>query len=93
MTWISRTGPAPSRPRLHNCKPPTAWQRWGGFQPDGCVGDVWMCDDCGRIWKIKYLIGGMTHWSEVSPLFSAWYRRVAKRKKNDDAGTTDRILG
>jgi hypothetical protein len=39
-----------------------------------------MCDDCGRVWKIKYLIGGQTHWSEVGPLLSAWYRRIAKSK-------------
>lgn len=53
MTWVYRQ---------HTCQPPTrevlskpgpfiSFQRRGQV-PDGQVGDLWRCDDCGRLWRI-----------------------------------------
>lgn len=79
MTWVRRTQ---SPPPAHECAPPTHYEPiW--YVADGGHGDLWRCDDCGRLWRndagrweranwwqqIRYFGAGRPMWgSAVKPI-------------------------
>lgn len=51
MVWIRRTGdPQPE----HRCPTPMTTMEGKGFLvPDGEEGDLWACDECGKVWHVS----------------------------------------
>jgi hypothetical protein len=77
MGWVLRQA---DRVEPHRCKPPRISQDsefWSS--PDGQVGDVWECDDCGDLWEIvqqRYRVD----WQLSGGLFGLWLLRRRIRK-------------
>lgn len=69
------------------CRPPMRWTASGPphAEPDGTLGDAWICPDCGRLWYIvRWDPHDLTLSWEDAPwqwLFKPLYRWLAARAR------------
>lgn len=52
MSWIKRKDEVEAVP-THPCEPPLLQTNMVGYDiPDGEIGDLWRCDECGELWRV-----------------------------------------
>lgn len=99
MTWIRKSPPkaddhrcaVPMVPILVN-PPPASLCAPGmsrakvrvGDEPEGAVGDVWMCDECLRVWRValnwRYISGNGTRAFYREWVRAGWWKSRRARR-------------